>query len=219
EAQNESKTKETGFFETLYAEPARLEAFMAAMNGSSLHAFTELARAFPFEAYQSVTDIGGADALLSRLLARAHEHLECTSFDLPEVTAIAQRRVAEDSLEQRIKCVSGDFFQDQFPSADVITMGMILHDWDLEQKKHLIQMAYETLEPGGALVVIEALIDDARRENTYGLFMSLTMLMEFGDRAFDFSAAEFETWAREIGFTRFENYSLTGITRAVVAYK
>lgn len=219
EPQNESKTKETGFFETLYAEPARLEAFMAAMNGSSLHAFEELARVFPFETYQSVTDIGGADALLSRLLARAHNHLECASFDLPEVTAIAQRRVVEDSLEHRITCVSGDFFQDGFPSADVITMGMILHDWDLEQKYHLIQKAYETLQPSGALIVIEALIDDARRENTYGLFMSLTMLMEFGDRAFDFSAAEFETWAREIGFKRFETYSLTGITRAVVAFK
>ena len=44
-------------------------------------------------------------------------------------------------------------------------MGMILHDWNLEKKMHLIRAAYDALPPGGAFVAIEALIDDARREN------------------------------------------------------
>lgn len=113
---------------------------------------------------------------------------------------------------------SGDFFKDRLPRADIITMGMILHDWNLEKKLHLIRSAYDALPPGGALVAIEALIDDARRENVQGLLMSLNMLIEFGD-AFDYSGADFRRWCGEVGFTRFEIIHLAGPSSAAVAYK
>jgi len=218
EAQNETKRSGTPFFETLYAEPERLEAFMDAMTGSSIRNFQALASAFQFGQYKTLTDVGGADALLSRTVAAAHPHIRCTSFDLPVVTEIATRKIAREGLSDRIEAVAGDFFADPLPPADVVTMGMILHDWNLERKKALVKKAYEALPPGGAFVVIEALIDDARRRNTFGLFMSLNMLMEFGD-AFDFSGAEFMAWCREAGFSRFEIISLDGPSSAAVAYK
>ena len=217
-AQNETKHAGTPFFETLYAEPARLEAFMDAMTGSSIHNFETFARIFPFDRYQTLTDVGGADALLSRTVAATHSHVRCTSFDLPMVTEIAARKIAAAGLADRVTATAGDFFSDPLPRADVITMGMILHDWNLERKKALVKKAYEALEPGGAFVAIEALIDDARRTNTFGLFMSLNMLMEFGD-AFDFTGAEFIAWCREAGFGRFEILPLEGPSSAAVAYK
>ena len=113
---------------------------------------------------------------------------------------------------------SGDFFNDPLPKADIITMGMILHDWNLEKKMHLIRSAYDALPPGGAFVVIEALIDDARRENAFGLLMSLNMLIEFGD-AFDYSGADFRNWCSEAGFQRFEVMHLAGPSSAAIAYK
>jgi len=216
--QNETKEAGTPFFETMYADPAKLEAFMNAMNGSSIRNFETFARVFPFERYQTMTDIGGADALLSRLVAAAQPHMRCTSFDLPVVTEIATRKIAAAGLADRIKAVAGDFFADPLPRADVITMGMILHDWNLERKKLLIKNAYDALQDGGVFVAIEALIDDARRTNTFGLFMSLTMLMEFGD-AFDFTGAEFTEWCREAGFSRFEIIPLEGPSSAAIAYK
>jgi uncharacterized membrane-anchored protein len=81
-------------------------------------------------------------------------------------------------------------------------MGMFLHDWNLEKKMHLIRAAYDALPLNGALVAIEALIDDARRENVFGLLMSLNMLIEFGD-AFDYSGADFRRWCSEAGLKRF----------------
>ena len=113
---------------------------------------------------------------------------------------------------------SGDFFKDRLPKADIITMGMILHDWNLENKMHLIHAAYEALPPGGAFVAIEALIDDARRENVFGLLMSLNMLIEFGE-AFDFSGADFRKWCSQVGFRRFEVIHLDGAHSAAIAYK
>jgi hypothetical protein len=217
-AQNETKHANTPFFETLYSEPARLEAFIEAMKGSSILNFETFARAFPFARYQTLADIGGADALLSRCVAAIHPHLRCKSFDLPVVTDIAARKISAAGLANQIEAVAGDFFSDPLPQAEVITMGMILHDWNLERKKLLVRKAYDALPEGGVFVAIEALIDDARRTNTFGLFMSLTMLIEFGD-AFDFTGEEFITWCREAGFRRFDMIPLEGPSSAAVAYK
>ena len=213
--QNETKNAGTPFFETLYT---RLEAFMDAMTGSSIRNFETFARVFKFDRYRTLTDVGGADALLSRIVAAAHPQIRCTTFDLPVVTEIATRKIAAAGLTGRIDAVAGDFFTDPLPPADVITMGMILHDWNLERKKLLVKKAYEALPIGGALVAIEALIDDNRRTNTFGLFMSLNMLMEFGD-AFDFTGLEFIGWCKEAGFDRFEVIPLEGSSSAAIAYK
>lgn len=217
-AQNETGHAGKSFFETLYAGPERLEAFMKAMNGASIRNFEALARVFPFGNYGTLADIGGADALLSRCVAQVHPDIDCVSFDLPVVTGIAGRRIAEAGLDERITALAGDFFADPLPKADVITMGMILHDWNLERKKLLVRKAHEALPEGGAFIAIEALIDDARRENSFGLFLSLTMLLEFGD-AFDFTGAEFVGWCREAGFRSFEFLPLGGPSTAAVAYK
>src|SRR6185503_12642925 len=150
--------------------------------------------------------------------ARKQPHLQCISFDLPAVEAIAKKHIAAAGLSGRIKTAAGDFFKDPLPKADLITMGMILHDWNLEKKMHLVRAAYEALPVGGAFVVIEALIDDERRENVFGLLMSLNMLIEFGD-AFDYSGAEFGEWCTQVGFKRFEVIHLVGAHSAAVAYK
>jgi hypothetical protein len=218
EPQNEIKATGEPVFAKLYEDPKRLEQFLSAMEGASAANFRTLARKFDFSRYRTLCDIGGASAQLSRLVAEANPHLRCLSFDLPEVTAIAERKIKAAGLDERVTTQSGDFFTDPFPAADVITMGMILHDWDLEKKRMLIAKAYDALPPGGAFIVIEALIDDARRKNVFGLLMSLNMLIEFGD-AFDYTAADFTGWCREAGFQRFEVIPLAGSSSAAVAYK
>ena len=217
-AQNETKHGQKGVFEELYEELPKLEQFMGAMTGISRVNFEAFADKFDFSNYQTLCDVGGATGLLCIEAARKHSHLTCTSFDLPPVAPIAGKHIAAAGLSHRVGTASGDFFKDPLPKADVITMGMILHDWNLEKKMHLIQSAYDALPPGGALVAIEALIDDARRENVQGLLMSLNMLIEFGD-AFDYTGADFRKWCGEVGFKRFEVIHLDGPSSAAVAYK
>ncbi|HTL56793.1 MAG TPA: methyltransferase [Candidatus Limnocylindrales bacterium] len=216
--QNEIKHGQKGMFEELYSDLPRLEQFMGAMTGLSRINFEAFAEKFDFSKFRTHCDVGGATGLLSIEVAKKHPHLKCTSFDLPEVEPIAKKHIAAAGLSARIGTASGDFFKDPLPKADLITMGMILHDWNLEKKMHLIRSAYDALPPGGALVAIEALIDDARRENAQGLLMSLNMLIEFGD-AFDYSGADFKKWCTEVGFKRFEVIHLAGPSSAAVAYK
>jgi len=216
--QNEVKHGQKGMFEELYEELPRLEQFMGAMTGLSRINFEAFAAKFDFSQYKTLCDVGGATGLLCIEVARKHPHLQCVSFDLPPVESIARKHIAAAGLSDRISTAGGDFFKDPLPKADLITMGMILHDWNLEKKMHLIRAAYDALPPGGGLVAIEALIDDARRENVFGLLMSLNMLIEFGD-AFDYSPADFRKWCGEVGFKRFDVIHLAGASGAAIAYK
>ena len=216
--QNEVKHGQMGVFEELYSDIPRLEQFMGAMTGLSRINFEAFADKFDFSKFRTLCDVGGATGLLSIEVAKKHSHRKCISFDLPAVEPIAKKHIAAAGLEHRVGTASGDFFKDPLPKANVITMGMILHDWNLEKKMHLIRSAYDALPPDGALVAIEALIDDARRENVHGLLMSLNMLIEFGD-AFDYTGADFRKWCGEVGFKHFEVIHLAGPSSAAVAYK
>jgi hypothetical protein len=215
---NETKHGSKPFFEEIYADKVKLGQFLDAMSGLQAGNFQQLSDKFDFSRYQTVSDIGGALALLSRVVGAKHPHLTFKSFDLPPVALHARKHIAAAGMTDRIKVVSGDFFVDDLPNADVITMGNILHDWNLQKKKILIKKVYDALPEGGAFIAIENVIDDARRENLFGLLMSLNMLIEFGD-AFDYTGEDFRKWCGEAGFRRFEVIGLAGPTSAVVAYK
>jgi hypothetical protein len=217
--QNEVKLHGKPIFEELYADDTTLGQFLGAMTGLQAGNFHVLAEQFDFSRYQSVTDAGGALALLSRIVGARHPHLSFRSFDLPPVGPHAQRHIDEAGMSDRIEVVVGDFLVDELPMADVVTMGNILHDWDLEHKKLLIRKAYDALPEGGAFIAIENVIDDARRENAFGLLMSLNMLIEFGQGGFDYTGADFREWCSEVGFSDFDMLPLTGPTSAAIAYK
>lgn len=216
--QNEVKDGGKSVFEALYANQDSLGEFLDAMTGFQAANFALLAQKFDFSSYKTVGDVGGALALLSRIVGSHHQHLSFTSFDLPPVAPLALKHIKMAGMEDRIRPIAGDFFKDDLPKADVITMGNILHDWNLENKKILIRKAYDALPDGGAFIAIENVIDDARRDNAFGLLMSLNMLIEFGD-AFDYTGADFRSWCSEAGFRRFDMIALAGPTSAVVAYK
>lgn len=216
--QNEIKHSHKPMFEELYSDLPRLEQFMGAMTGVSRLNFETFVEKFDLSRFGTMCDVGGATGLLSTLAAKRNPNLRCISFDLPAVAPIARRNIDAQGLSDRIEVASGDFFADPLPKADVVTMGMILHDWNLEKKMHLIRAAYDALPADGVFVAIENLIDDARRENLIGLLMSLNMLIEFGD-AFDFTGADFRRWCSEVGFRRVEVIHLVGASSAGLAYK
>jgi O-methyltransferase domain/Dimerisation domain len=216
--QNEIKHTGASMFAELYSEPERLEQFMDAMSGLSVANCRALADKFDFSRYATLCDVGGATGQLSMCVAGKHPDIQCRSVDLPPVTAIAARKIAAAGLADRVSARSLDFFAQPLPKADVITMGQVLHDWNLEKKMHLVRAAYEALPAGGAFIVVENFIDDARRENAFALMMSLNMLIEFGD-AFDFTVADFFGWCRAVGFRAMEAIPLAGPASAAVAYK
>ncbi len=216
--QNEAKGGGRSFFEALYADPARLKQFLASMTGLSHGANLTIARKFPFRDYKTFVDVGTAQGDLAVQIATAHPHLRGVGFDLPEVASTFEEYAAVTGVAERVKFTGGSFLEEPLPKADVVLMGHILHDWDLPTKKMLIEKAYDALPAGGALVVYEAIIDDARSQNAFGLMMSLNMLIETPG-GFDYTGADCSAWMREAGFKVTRVEALVGPDSMVVAIK
>lgn len=216
--QNEVKSGGAGVFETIYGNPERLRLFLGAMTGLSMGAARAIAAQFPWNDYQTVLDVGGAQGGLLVQLALAHPHLRGTNFDLEVVGPVFTEYVAAHDLSARLQFKAGNFFEETLPPADVITMGHILHDWDLEQKRMLLKKAYDSLPNGGALIVFEALIDDDRRQNVFGLLMSLNMLIETTG-GFDFTGKDCSSWLRAAGFSSTRVEHLVGPDSMVIGIK
>lgn len=216
--QNEVKTGGAGLFETLYNDPERLRLFLGAMTGLSMGASRGIAEKFPWKDYQTVVDVGGAQGGLLVQVCLAHQHLRGSNFDLPVVGPIFEEYVATNGLSDRLSFLPGNFFDDPLPTADVITMGHILHDWNLDEKRMLLDKAYAALPPGGALIVFEALIDDERRQNAFGLLMSLNMLIETPG-GFDYTGKDCSEWMKQAGFSSTRVEHLAGPDSMVVGIK
>jgi len=215
--QNEAKGAEDNFA-AIYADPGRLEGFLKAMTGVSLGAAIAIANKFPWDRYETFVDVGAAQCALPVQVALAHDHLSGGGFDLPPVGPIFEEYVDSHGLSNRLRFYPGDFFEDPLPAADVLVMGHILHDWGLEEKQLLLEKAYKALPEGGALIVYEALIDDERRENAFGLLASLNTLIET-PAGFDYTGADCSSWMRDAGFRETYVEHLVGPDSMVVGIK
>jgi hypothetical protein len=216
--QSESKGTGSGEFEALYADPARLKEFLRAMSGISHGANMTIARKFPWADYKTYVDVGTAQGDLAVQVALANPFLRGTGFDLPAVEPIFEEYVAQNKLSERVSFQGGSFFTGALPKADVVLMGHILHDWNLERKKMLLAKAHAALPRGGALVVYDSIIDDDRSQNAFGLMMSLNMLIET-EGGFDYTGADCMGWMKEAGFRETRVEHLVGPDSMVIGIK
>jgi hypothetical protein len=217
--QNEAK-EEIGVspFTALYADPARLKGFLAAMSGMSHGANLAIANKPLWKNYSTYADVGTAQGDLAVQIALANPHLTGIGFDLAAVGPIFEEYAAANRVSDRLRFEPGDFFTQALPKVDVVAMGHILHDWDLKSKQMLVRKAYDAINPGGALVVYDAIIDDERSKNSFGLLMSLNMLIETPG-GYDYTGADCVGWMREAGFRDAYVEHLIGPDSMVVGLK
>lgn len=217
EHQNEAKHG-VDFFAAAYADPQRLRGFLAAMTAISAGPARIIAEKFNWRDYKSFIDLGAAQGIVPATLARAHPHLTGIGFDLPQVGPIFEEFIAGQGVADRVRFQPGDFFKDALPNADVIVMGHILHDWDLAGKRTLLEKVFDALPPGGAVIVYDAIIDNERHENAFGLLMSLNMLIETPG-GFDYTGADCQGWMRQAGFRATRVEHLAGPDSMVIGIK
>jgi SAM-dependent methyltransferase len=167
--------------------------------------------------YHSVLDIGGCQGSLASQVVSANPHLAGAVFDLPQMAPFFEKNVADQGLTGKVTFHGGSFFTDPLPAADIVMLGHVLHDWDAQQRKFLVQKAYESVTPGGVLLVYDRMLDRAssRVEN---LVISLDMLL-VTDGGSEFTVGELRGHAEAAGFTSVEDRPLGEYDTLVVAHK
>jgi hypothetical protein len=216
--QNEIRDGSPNPFDAIYAEPARLKEFLKSMSGLSHGANLAIAHGFPWSEYHTAADVGTAQGDLIAQVALANPHIEGIGFDLPEVRPVFEEFVEANGLSGRVKFIAGSFMEQPLPKADVIMMGHILHDWNLETKQMLVRKAYEVLPDGGAYIVYDSIIDDDRSANAFGLLMSLNMLIETPG-GFDYTGTDCSEWMKQAGFRETRIGHLVGPDSMVIGIK
>ena len=207
-----------GTYKTLHDGHPMQEIFLSGMTAGSLVAAQAIAAKFPWRKFSTMIDIGTAQGGAAVEIARAHSHLTGGGFDLPPVEPIFTRYVERQGLSDRLRFHAGDFFSDPLPSADVLVMGRILHNWDLPTRKMLIAKAYRALPPGGALIVYDPLIDDDRSSDAHCLLSSLNMLIETSGGS-EYTGADCKEWMRQAGFVEINAEPLGDMHTAIIAHK
>ncbi|GAA0005882.1 methyltransferase [Bradyrhizobium diazoefficiens] len=205
-------------FGSLYNDAVRFRTFVSAMTSGSLLASQGIANQFPWENYQTLCDVGTAQGCLPVQVALAHPHVRAIGFDLPMLCSAFEEYAAERNVADRVSFAGGDFFKDPLPQADVIVLGRVLHNWDLEAKKMLLDKAYRSIRTGGAVIVYDMLIDDDRRTSTTGLLSSLNMLL-WTAGGFGYTATDCTRWMRSAGFTKTMVRNLPGGNSMIIGEK
>jgi hypothetical protein len=205
-------------FGRLYADDHAREQFASSMTIRTKPVAKALTERFSWADYRILIDVGGCEGCLPVEIAQAHPHLTGGVFDLPALRPQFDRYVQKHALSDRLRFYPGDFFNGPLPSADVLVLGRVLHNWDVETKRMLFKKTHDALPPGGALIVYEHLIDDARRTHTAGLLASLHMLL-MSDGGFNFTGADCSGWMREAGFGNIRIEPLTADQTMVVGFR
>lgn len=216
--QNETREGSPDPFAAIYSDPGRLKEFLKSMSAISHGANLQIARRFPWSRYRTAVDVGAAQGDLITQVALANGHMEGIGFDLPEVGPVFEQFVEGSGLSERVKFIPGSFMEQPLPKADVVMMGHILHDWDLQTKRMLVGKAYDALPEGGAYIVYDSIIDDDRSANAFGLLMSLNMLIETPG-GFDYTGAQCSEWMKKAGFRETRIEPLVGPDSMVIGIK
>lgn len=216
--QNETRDGKD-FFDALYSDPQRRELFLKSMIGLSLGSSLALVQTFDFKKHQVFCDLGGGPGTLCALAARFFPHLKIINFDLPLSESVCKEYLSQQRLENQVQFIPGDCLKDPFPPADLYAMGHLLHGWgDGKETHEVLSKCYHSLPVGGKLIVIESFIDDERYKNTFGLLMSLDMMIET-PAGRNFTAPELQGWMQKAGFKNCHFQPLAGPHGMVVGEK
>lgn len=212
--------KQKSLFDSL--DPAMLTHFWEAMHSVSISTAAALGQAIDFKKFRRVLDVGGGSGAYDIELCRRYKKLRATVYDLPDVVQIAAGKIAAAGLSERIATAAGDFFNDAaYPAGhDAIILSLIMHDWSEVENRAILRKCHAALEPGGAVIISELLVNDDKTGPPPGALMSLNMLIETaGGR--NYTAAEYGAWLRDIGFRKVRKLKLAapGADGVVIGYK
>ena len=206
-----------GEFSDLLGNPGALAQFAQMMDGLNEALAPELAARFDWTNRRTVLDVGGCRGNLLGHVLHAHAWLTGHVFDLPAMAPLFAEHMAARGLSDRATFHGGDFFADPLPEAEVMICGHVLSDWSPEQRVTLLRKAFESLAPGGALLVYDRMLHSGG-DNRENLVASLNMLL-VTDGGGEYTVAQLAEEAADAGFATITDQPLGAFDTLVTCTK
>ena len=218
----EDAAEKTDCYTALLGAPAERRLFLDAMNTTGAGVGHAIARTVDFSSIRTIVDLGGGGGRVAIELAQALPLLQITIVDRPEVCGYATEFVETHGLRARVRTVAADFLRPlpaDLGRFDAVLLGGVLADWDVPQRRAILENAWQRLNPGGLILVSETLLDDEKNGPLLPAMLSLMMLVAM--RGQNFSAPEVAAMLEDAGF---EDVAVTdnrerGVRDLVVARK
>ena len=191
-----------GLFTVHAQNTDRARAFTRAMHGISMGPALAWPDTLDLAAHRIMLDIGGGSGAHAIGATRRWPSLHAIILDLAPVCAVADEYIAHYGLQQRIRTVVADLWQDPFPPADVHFYSNIYHDWPPEQCQWLTRKSFDSLQPGGRLIIHEMLYNDEKTGPVAVAGVAISMLLNTEGQ--QFSGRELAAMLTEAGFRDIE---------------
>jgi len=190
---------------SVYQRPAETSedstrAFIAAMHVISTSQAKEIVSLIDLTGVNRMLDVGGGSGGYSIGFCQAKPDLQSVVFDMPDVVPLTQEYARQAGMEGRISTVTGDFNTDPLPTGfDLVFMSQILHSNSRAECAELIKKGFNSLNPGGRLVIQDFIPNEDRTAPPGPVFFALNMLVGTpeGDT---FTESEIRGWLEEAGF-------------------
>jgi len=185
-----------------------LEAFIRAMHDRGRKQASSQISGIDLQNVESVLDVGGGSGIFCMAFLDRKPGLKTAVFDLPNVVPISKKIVEEEGYTDSIEHYTGDYMADELPKGyDLVFLSAIIHSNSFKTNEKLVQKCYNSLNPGGKIVIQDWIMNDAKTEPFEGAIFSINMLVgvEGGDC---YSENEVNTWMKHAGFTDISKFNL-----------
>ncbi len=211
---NWAAAKNSKQWAALMAEHQYASSFTAGMNSRGAYLASGLVKVLDLSGYERMLDIGGASGIYSAAIVKKHSNLRAAVFEKPPVDDIARYSLAAFGLQDQVSVIGGDMFKDHFPqNYDIHFISHVLHDWDINEVKTVLQNSFENLACGGKLIIHDAHINKTKTGPvSVAEYSVLLMVLSEGKC---YSIAEMKDILEAIGFKNVR-YQPTILNRSII---
>jgi hypothetical protein len=196
----------------------RVRTYTRAMHGTSMAAALAWPEHVDLSGHRRMLDVAGGSGAHAIGAARRWPDLEVVVFELVPVCSLADEFIAQHGLQDRVRTQAGNMWEDPFPPSDLHCYSQIYHDWPPERCQLLTRKSFDSLEPGGLLIVHEMLYNDRKTGPFATAAMNVNMLLQY-EAARQYSGQELATMLTEAGFTDVQVMPTFGYYSIVVGRK
>ena len=148
----------------------------------------------------TVLDLGAGSGVWGIALAQQSPQINVLAVDWPKVLEVTRRIAERHGVADRLRTSPGDLLETHFGQGHhVATIGHILHSEGPERSRRLLKRVFESLAPGGTVVIAEFIPNEDRTGPANALMFAVNMLVHTSEGG-TFTFKEISEWLREAGF-------------------